>query len=138
MERRDYLITQIQQLGRFLRTVIEKLLGRSAQLDLETEMSYMNESFREKCGFDILLLANPDFELLKDELISNNTYNAENLELLADFMVILANKSDNAPVTMQARLKYNAISLYEHIDVIQKAYSIDRQIKIEEIKSTLA
>jgi hypothetical protein len=137
MERRDYLMTQIQQLGRFLRILIERFIGKSAPADLETEMNQMNESFTEKCGFDISILSSPNFEELRNEILNRNAYNSENIELLADFMVTLINTSQQGPISLISRLKSNALKLYEFIEVSDKTYSIERRTKMEEVKRNL-
>ncbi len=137
MERRDYLITQIQQLGRFLQLLAEKLLGKSSSLNLEEEISKKQEEFKEVCGFEMSLLATPVFEELKEPLLNNNSYNPKNIELLADYMVMLADKSVGSPLTFIHRVKLNALQLYELIEVSEKTYSIERQKKMAGLKNKI-
>lgn len=137
MERRDYLMTQIQQLGRFLRILVERLRGKTSKLDIETSFIQMNEDFTEKCGFDISLLASPNFEELRNEIIHLRAYNSENIELLADFMVVMIDKSEQSPVSIIVRLKNNALRLYEEIEITDKTYSIERQMKMENLRMML-
>lgn len=137
MERRDYLLTQIQQLGRFLRRIIEMMMGKSSSSNLEELMNQQQEDFKENCGFDIELLATPDFEELKDAISENNSYNPENIQLLADFMVLLASKNIDTPPTKIYRLKQNALKLYELLEVSEKTYSLDRQTKMAELRRDL-
>lgn len=137
MERRDYLLTQIQQLGRFLRRIIEMMMGKSSSSNLEELMNQHHEEFKENCGFDIELLATPDFKELKDVLTANNSYNSENIQLLADYMVLLTSKNIDTPPTKIYRLKQNALKLYELLEVSEKTYSLERQTKMEELKRDL-
>ena len=137
MERRDYLLTQIQQLGRFLRRIIEMMMGKSSSSNLEELMNQQQGEFKENCGFDIELLATPDFEELKDAITANNSYNSENIELLADFMVLLTSKNIDTPPTKIYRLKQNALKLYELLEVTEKTFSVERQTKIAELRRDL-
>ena len=137
MERRDYLITQIQQLGQFIRILVEKLLGKSSPTNLEQLIVSHNEEFREKCGFPMQLLAAPDIEELKNALLELNSFNSENIELLADYMALMAQKIIDSPPTLLYRLRNNALKLYELIEVNEKAYSLERQKKITELKLIL-
>lgn len=138
MERRDYLMTQIQQLARFLKLMIEKLLGKSSSLNLEVEMTQKQEEFKEQLGFDMALLASPVFEELKTTLFSSQHYNTQNIELLADYMVLLAEKSYDSPLTLLHRIKSNALQLYEMIELSEKTYSVERQSKMANLKKSLA
>jgi hypothetical protein len=134
MERRDYLLTQIQQLARVIRLLIERLQGKNSLFNLEEELDQQQEKFREQNGFDIHLLAAPDVEELKDALAANRGYNAENIELLADYMVLLASKSENSAFTLIWRMKQNAIHLYEMVEHSEKTYSLERQQKIAALR----
>jgi hypothetical protein len=134
MERRDYLLTQIQQLARFIQLLIEKLTGKSSPLDLEQEMIHKKEEFKEKCGFDMELIATPHFDELKEALVNDKNYTSENIELLADYMVTLTERSLDAPPTLLQRIKQNALHLYEWVEVKEKTYSLDRQEKIAKVK----
>lgn len=136
MERRDYLETQIQQLGRFLRLLTEKLLGKSSSPDQE-QISQIKNEFEEKAGFNMELLASPEFEILKGKLLSTSSFNAENIEILADYMIILADTNGKFPVTEMIRLRHNALKLYEWLDIREKTYSVERQIKMEEVRNSL-
>ena len=134
MERRDYLITQIQQLGRFIRLLIEKMQGKSSSLNLEQENTQQQEEFKEHLGFDMELLYTPIFEELKTTLLSLQHYNSENIELLADYMVLLTEKCEDSPLTLIHRIKSNALQLYDMLELLEKTYSVERQLKIENLK----
>ena len=137
MERRDYLLTQIQKLGQFLKILIEKLLGKSSPLDFEQLVLQNQEEFKEKCGFDMHLLAAPDFDELKHVVLENDSYNSENVELLADYMVLLAEKDLISPPTLLHRLRLNALQLYEAMEIKEKTYSLERQKKIADLRVKL-
>jgi hypothetical protein len=137
MERRDYLLTQIQQLGRFLRRLIEMMMGKSSSSNLEELMNQQHQEFKESCGFDIELLTTPVFEELKEAIITNNSYNPENIQLLADYMTLLASKNIDTPPTKIYRLKQNALKLYELLEVSEKTFSLERQAKMAELRRDL-
>ncbi|NJK95845.1 MAG: hypothetical protein HC905_13870 [Bacteroidales bacterium] len=109
MERRDYLITQIQELGRFLRLLTEKLTGKALEPSEEVHAEQQKSEFKEKSGFEIDLLATPHFEELQSAIMANNGFNTENTELLADFMVQYAETQPNMLISMQVRIKTNAL-----------------------------
>ena len=137
MERRDYLLTQIQKLGQFLKILIEKLLGKSSPMNFEQLILQNQEEFKEKCGFDMHLLAAPDFAELKTVVMENDSYSFENLELLADYMAMMAEKDLISPPTLIHRLRLNALQLYETIDIKEKTYSLERQRKIADLRVRL-
>lgn len=137
MERRDYLLTQIQKLGQFLKIMIEKLLGKSSPLNFEQLLLQNQEEFKDKCGFDMHLLAAPDFDELKHVVLGNDNYNSENVELLADYMVLLAEKDLISPPTLLYRLRLNALQLYENMEIKEKTYSLERQKKIADLRVRL-
>ncbi len=137
MERRDYLLTQIQRLGQFLKILIENLLGKSSPTNFEELVLQKQEEFKEKCGFDMHLLAAPDFEELKTVVLENDSYSSENLELLADYMVLMAEKDLISPPTLLHRLRMNALQLYETIEIKEKTYSLERHKKIADLRVRL-
>jgi hypothetical protein len=137
MERRDYLLTQIQKLGQFLKILIEQLLGKSSPMNFEQLVLQNQDEFKDKCGFDMHLLAAPDFEELKHVVLDNDSYSSENLELLADYMVVMAEKDLISPPTLLQRLRLNALQLYETIEIKEKTYSLERQKKIADLRMKL-
>lgn len=137
MERRDYLLTQIQKLGQFLKIMIERLLGKSSPMDFEQLVLQNSEEFKDKCGFDMHLLAAPYFDELKQVVMDNDSYNPENLELLADYMVLMTEKDLVSPPTLLHRLRSNALQIYETIEIQEKTYSLERQEKIGALKALL-
>lgn len=137
MERRDYLLTQIQKLGQFLKILIENLMGKSSPMNFEQLVFQKQEEFKEKCGFDMHLLATPDFDELKTVVLEYDSYNSENLELLADYIVVMAEKDLISPPTLIHRLRLNALQLYETIDIKEKTYSLERQKKIADLRVRL-
>jgi hypothetical protein len=137
MERRDYLLTQIQKLGQFLKILIENLLGKSSPMNFEQLVLQNKEEFKDKCGFDMHLLAAPDFEELKHGVTESDSYSSENLELLADYMVVMAEKDLISPPTLFHRLRSNALQMYEMIEIKEKTYSLERQKKIADLRVRL-
>jgi hypothetical protein len=137
MERRDYLLTQIQKLGQFLKIMIEKLLGKSSPVNFEQLVLQNQEEFKEKCGFDMHLLAAPDFDELKTVVMEYESYSFENLELLADYMVTMADRDLISPPTLIHRLRSNAFQIYEMLEIKEKTYSLERRKKMGALKVLL-
>ena len=136
MLRKDFLQRQIEELGKFMRLLIEKIWNRNAGKDeIEAEMAALNTEFIENCGFDINLLVNKECDSLLEKIKNNSTFNHENVDLLADFMCELANRYPQSAVATQAILRANAYALYLYSDETFKTFSFERQLKMTKLKA---
>ena len=135
MLRKDFLQRQIEELGKFIRLIMEKIWKKNAGSDeIEAEMAALNAEFTENCGFDIYLLATSNIDLLLEKIKYNDTYNHENVDLLADFMCELADRYPTSALATQAILKANALKLYRFSDQTFRIYSYERQLKMDNLK----
>lgn len=135
MLRKDFLQRQIEELGKFIRLLIEKIWKKNAGSDeLEAEMAALNTEFVENCGFDIQLLVTENIDLLIEKIKSDQTYNHENVDLLADFMCELADRYPQSALSTQSILRANALTLYQYSDETFRTFSFERQLKISKLE----
>ena len=121
MRQEDYLIREISKISEFLLALIGKLQKQQiTKQDLDV-------SFKEKTGisFEALLHATDD-ELLQ-LLTRNKAFNVQNIELLADFL--------GAQHELLHKIK--AIELYSLCEQLDRTFSLNRDYKLNILKSTI-
>jgi hypothetical protein len=135
MERRDYLIHQIQEMGAFLARLILRLQKKeqqpSAQLkavsaDLENELSLRLN--------DLLFLDDQAFaEVLGEKLLSH-----ENLVQFSSLLEQLGDVALDDETFLRQQIYYHkALVLLEYVEQQSQNYSMERQQKIVNIRTKL-
>ena len=134
MERRDYLIHQIQEMGAFLARLILRLKEAhqpSAQLkavraELERELGLkLNE---------VLFLEDSSFnEVLEEKLLSHG-----NMEHFASLLEQLGDVALEDETFLRQQIYYHkALVLLEYVEQKSQNYSMERQQKIADIRMRL-
>lgn len=135
MERRDYLLHQIQEMGAFLARLILRLRKKehqpSAQImavtaELENELSLgLN---------DLLFLEDQAFvEVLEEKLLSH-----ENMVQFALLLEQLGDVALDDETFLRQQIYYHkALVLLEHVEQKSQNYSMERQQKIADIRMRL-
>lgn len=127
MAKEDLLTKQINQLGFFLRRMLEKITNANAHDDSDATDLEINQKLEEELGFDLKTIeAIPTDEII-DFLLRNDYFSPENLELFADILV----KSD------KNGFDEKALQIYDYVNTKTATYSIDRNMKIQNIKKKL-
>lgn len=125
MAKEDLLTKQINQLGFFLRKILEKMTTTPGDLDradLEIEVK-----LKEELQFDLKQIAAiPPSELI-GFLLQNEYFSPENLEIFAD---ILVKSNEN-------EFGEKALKIYEYINKQTAVYSMERDLKMQRIKNRL-
>lgn len=134
MERRDYLIHQIQEMGAFLARLILRLKKEhlpSAQFkavsaELEGELSLKLD--------DVLFMEDEAFvDVLEEKLLSD-----ENLVQFAFLLEQLGDMALEYETFLRQQVYYHkALVLLEHVEQKSQNYSMERQQKIAEIFTKL-
>ncbi len=134
MERRDYLIHQIQEMGAFLARLILRLKKEhqpSAQLktvraELECELGLELN--------DVLFLEDSSFnEVLEEKLLSH-----ENLVQFACLLEQLGDVALEDETFLRQQIYYHkALVLLEYVEQKSQNYSMERQQKITNIRMKL-
>lgn len=126
MLRKDYLVSQIEELAKFMAKLLASLSGLTLDEAIESVETALAE--RGLVLNDILHLE--DSELIKT-LKQNPAFDSGNIENLTDILIALGDKSDD--------VKWYAKSLFllEYINASDKIFSLGRNAKIEYLKSRL-
>ena len=133
MERRDYLMYQIEMMTQALVSLIRRLLGLK---DLTEEVESMtNEVLTEYLAIsipEIIGLSEKDFLNLAEK---NKNLNSENGELLAKLLVL------NAKSRLLSQEKINLLTkakgLLKEVDQKSDTYSLEREALLNEIETLL-
>ena len=133
MEKKDYILREIEKISILLQYLIGKFMPAKTQTEQQKTEELINKELVENFGNDldfILNLPNENFDL---ELSKNKGFNYENIELLADLLYTLGNNQlENNKVYL-----LKSLELYRYIDEKSKTFSFERSSKINTLKSLL-
>jgi hypothetical protein len=139
MEKRDYLMDQIEQLGQSLAQIFSKLFGLSKQGKVPEAIEMTSRSLKTELDLDLNEIAsipNGDFiiTLQKDKKLNHT-----NLELLADILLQVADETcnDNLKSDESINLYSKCLEIYNHLNERDLTYSFVRESKIARIQSLL-
>jgi len=127
MAKEDFLSKQIAQLGFVLKKMFEKLIGSQSDTDFRTSVSQVNAALKEELGFDLNAIEEIPKEELVSFLLKNQYFNPDNIEIFADILVRIE-KSD---------FNEKALLLYEYVNTKTATFSMERNLKIQNIKKKL-
>lgn len=133
MQQRDLILREIEKIGVVVRAMINKIRGRETD-EVRQEQSYVHHSayLKDQLNLDIEFLVQSPMKQLKEKLSSNQGYNAENIELIAD---MLSELSIVSPAEDEIILQKRALDLYAWSIEIDKSFSMDRDVKINALKN---
>ena len=139
MEKRDYLMDQIEQLGRALAMIFSKLMDFRNQGKVPEAIEMTSLSLKSELNLDLdELLAIPTDEFII-RLKEDKKFNYANLEILADILLHIADETDisNPDSKQHLNLYDKALKVYIYLNERDLTYSFERQSKIERIESIL-
>jgi len=133
MERRDYLVSQIQEMGSFF----AKLLGRLRKDVRDREEDHLLTEARDalsiQFGWDLeelLFLDNSSFISLMEE----NLLAVDHFEKMAAIFELLGESDSGKRTLLQKELYFRkALTLLEHIENKSSTYSMERRDRIAQI-----
>ena len=129
----DYLIKQIDQLGRVLGKILANLLGLKNQGIVSETIEIVNCSLKDELGFDFdELLAIPTDNFI-ETLIFEKAFNNQHLNCLADICFETAELESKQ--SKQKLLYQRALLLYEYLEKAENIYSLDRHLKMDKLKT---
>lgn len=136
MEKRDYLMNEIEKIGMVLQAILNRLTGKggNSAITLESSFEASSELLISEADFDLSGFLAMDETASIDYLSRFKGLNTTNLEHLAEILFQLG-KSEKSEKKSFFLVK--AIQLFELSESIDKTYSIERERKITEIKSIL-
>ncbi|MGV8094608.1 MAG: hypothetical protein AB2L24_22365 [Mangrovibacterium sp.] len=138
MERRDYLMRQIEEMGLFLSRLIGRLQKRKQDKEEEQIMEDVRSALSVQFGWDLeelLFLDNQSFiSLMEENLLADDHYEkmASIFEFLGDY------EPDHKTLLRKELYLRKALLLLEHLEYKSFTYSLERQDRIAKIKLALS
>ncbi len=136
MEKRDYLLLEIEKIGRMLNLIINRLAGEGPGSTADTEkiLEETGKDFNEEFNFDLDAFLKMDKESSLGYLAKFDSFDTNNIELMARLIESIGSG--------QKRYKDNsyiekALMLYEYCSIKDKVYSFERESRILAIKTLL-
>ncbi|MEO4006251.1 hypothetical protein [Flavobacterium sp. CAU 1735] len=132
MPREDSLMRQISELGFALKRLMERMKGGGFGGGLTLDSDPVDNALTEEMGFgrDTLLQVAP--ENIISFLLENPGFSADNLELFADYLTQIGQGKD-----YQENLYRKAVVIYDYVNKATATFSMERQNKIQAIRSKL-
>lgn len=139
MEKLDYLMDQIEQLGQALALVFSKLSGISKQGKVPEAIELTSQSLKTELNMDLTEISSiPTGEFLYT-LQKDKKLNHSNLELLANILLHVADEilTDKPKSDECLDLYKKCLEIYNHVNERDLTYSFERESKIARIQSIL-
>lgn len=137
MQQEDWLIRQINQLGRVLGKILADLLGLKTKGQVGEGIEAAEQALKSELDLDINELAAMPADRFIITLREGNQFSDENLEMLADILLTIADELNQIDTDNEKKKKLyeKALIIYEHLDKTGSTYSFERHNKIEKIKN---
>lgn len=137
MERRDYLMSQIEEMGLFLARLIGRLCKRKQDNEEDQIMDDIRGALSVQFGWDLdelLFLDNESFiSLMEENLLADDHY-----EKMASVFEVMGDLTpDNKTILRKELYLRKALLLLEHLEFKSYTYSLDRQNRIAQINAAL-
>lgn len=133
----DYFKRQVDQLGRVLGQMLTGLLGLKSEGKFSEGEELVRQTVTVKTGIDFNELISFTSESLPSVLKDRFNWTNANIGTLADIFYELADGMEENNKEASRSYFKKALVIYEHLHRIDTTYSIERKIKIDEIKSIL-
>ena len=135
MEQKDYLLREIEKIGLLLRALITRLVGfTNISDDTSRQILETKELLLSETNFDVDSFLRMDETETKKYLASFNGLNVENMELLAEFLVVQSNSANDLD---RKRLLKKALNILVFCRETDKTFNMKRETRIENIENSL-
>ena len=125
MEKRDYILREIEKIAVLMRVLIGKVLSAMTAIQKEEAYQEVDKELKSNLDMDIesILLLSPDH--FDNTFKESNGFELTNLELLAILF------HDMAEVKLEKKKLFlmKSIELYNYISEKSRAFSFDREIR---------
>jgi hypothetical protein len=139
MQQEDWLIRQINQLGRVLGKILADLLGLKTRGQLSEGIEAAEQTLKNELDLNIdVLITIPAEEFIKS-LQEGQNFSDENLDNLADIFFLIAEEPDQKGLDNEKKKKLyeRSLTIYQYLDNKGTTYSFDRHYKIEKIRNAI-
>lgn len=136
MEQKDYILREIEKIGRIIGFIRQKLFGSKENLSLTTENQINDASgmLMKETDFNLNKFLSLNIEESNEYISSFRGFSNENIELLADCICQICMNDSSAD---SKKYLEKALQLYELCNLKSKTYSLQRENKIIAIKNAL-
>ena len=133
MEQQDYLMKQIDQLGRTLGQILLDLLGKKNDGRAVEGVEDAIQTLKSKLNLDIKALFEMPVRDFINILKTQKNFTDVNLAQLAEVLLLIAdNEQSNSKALYQ-----KCLAIYDILDKQESKYSLDRQWKKQRIMNAL-
>ena len=134
MEQRDYILREIEKISVLILAILGKFKKIKSKKQFEDEWSMIDSELKDSTGLTIeSLLSVPEEDLLS-YLAGRKDFDTGNMELLAGLLVAFEGNMDRDEGRI---LLKKAIGILEYIDRETRTFSMERAMKINELKAKL-
>ncbi len=131
MEHQDYLMRQIEQLGRALGKILSDLAGLKRTGRVSEGIEATHQSLKGELDLDTEEIANLPLENFMETLLANKGFNIGNLDKLADILLFIADSRQDPD---RKKLYEKCLAIYEYAEKAERVYSLDRQQKMGRVR----
>jgi hypothetical protein len=136
MAQQDYILRQIDVLGKIIGKVISELLGIKNKGEI-IEIEILNQILKSELDMDIYrIFMLSDEELIKF-LIEDKNFNFSNIEQTAEILYITGLNLQEIDHINSYKCLNSALNLLEFLSITDKNLSFNRINKIENIKKII-
>jgi hypothetical protein len=136
MERRDYLKKQIDELGKALAKLLEKVLRTEGQIEIETE-HYFKQSLSGQADISLEKIIRKFKEGNLETYTKEVRLSPDHQSLLAEIFFASAKQLEECNIDRAVECYQVALAFYESLNSVQSIFSLETQFKIQEIQSLL-
>ena len=139
MQEEDWLIRQINQLGRVLGKILADLIGLKTQGQIGEGIEAAEQTLNNELGLNIDDLTSSPTEQFIKTLQEGKKLSDDNFDKLADIFFLFAEELDERGTDNEKmkKLYERSLTIYEYLDKTGSTYSFDRHFKIDKIKNVL-
>lgn len=135
MEKRDLILDQIEQLGYFLRKMLDTFLDKNSSGNTTDALDFVINEFKSELDFDLLLFVTLNNEEMKNYLL-NFKFNEQHLENLSELIKEMSLSKTLDKETSKQYLK-KVLELLDLANEKSNSFSIERNNKKKQIKLLL-
>jgi hypothetical protein len=136
MERKDFLLLEIEKIGLVISAIRQKLFGGRDQLatNIERKVNEAKATLLSEVNFDLDKFCMLDGDSSLQYLKTIEGFNIENIERLAE---LLSQIGFSQPSESSKMYLEKSLQLYDFCNWQSKSYSIEREEIISNIKNSL-
>ena len=137
LEREDYLMRQIMQMGQVLARMLARLINIKQVPDAGLSLDEIKQIYSTELDLSLDLVQKTSAEDLIKLLKTDFNFIEQHLEQMADILSETANIFENTEKEQARELRQKSIIILEHLQESTGIYSFDRISKITQLRNLL-